>query len=265
MNLPAEIFPFIFLTPCFSGGAEGRQATGSELRVPPMRGQIRFWHRAAFGLSATDRIWGSVTAGASSSRVTLRLLAPLASENNRAPVLPHKTTGDGPRAALPSDKPGSFCIHRLPWCGDDDWRQAIEATMLWLLAGTLGFRSARAAGSIWPTAGWTPRKRDELAALLAPLQTTGWQAALAGLGNAKSAIELRQTASDTLGGNPTLFGSANPRKPSPVRFKVVRLGSATALLAVAPPAASLKLAETNLNGKPDPSRWNALGAWDHLF
>ena len=144
MKLSAENFPFTFLTPCFSGGAVGKDAKSCELRLPPVRGQIRFWHHAAFGLPSTDRIWGSVAGGARASRVAVRLLAPLQSEGRFAPVLPHKTHSAGSRAALPEKSAGGFSVQRLVSCSDDDWREAIEATMLWLLVGTLGFRSARA-------------------------------------------------------------------------------------------------------------------------
>jgi hypothetical protein len=92
-------------------------------------------------------------------------------------------------------------------------------------------------------------------------------AALIGLSAGKDALVLRKTASDTLGGHPTLFGRAEPREPSPVRFKVVRLGTAFALLALvrldpSKPTLSLRAAETALKPK---SNWSALGAWDPLF
>jgi hypothetical protein len=267
MKLASEDFPFTFLTPCFSGGAAGKNASHCELRVPAMRGQIRCWHRAAFGVEATDRVWGAVAGGVQASRVGLRLLAPVRSDGDFAPVLPHKTDGSGPRAALPEKTTGTLALQRLLSCSNVDWREALEATKLWLLAGTLGFRSARAAGSIWPTGNWAPTERDDLATLLAPLKAKGWQAALIGLSAGKDALVLRKTASDTLGGNPTLFGRAEPREPSPVRFKIVRLGTAFALLALvrldpSKPTLSLRAAETALKPK---SNWSALGAWDPLF
>jgi hypothetical protein len=137
--------------------------------------------------------------------------------------------------------------------------------MIWLLAGTLGYRANRAAGSVWPLESWAPRTRDELIALLTPLQTQCWSAALVGVGKAKLPDLLRETASDTPYGPANLFGCADPREPSHVRFKVIRLGTAHSLLALAPPSVVLKDAEIGVNSKRDPHRWSALGAWDYLW
>jgi hypothetical protein len=80
----------------------------------------------------------------------------------------------------------------------------------------------------------------------------------------KSWNELREAASDTPKGPPDLFGNAQPRKPSPVRFKVVELASGLCLLVYAPTKKALTDAETALKTKPDPRRWKALGAWKPL-
>ena len=80
----------------------------------------------------------------------------------------------------------------------------------------------------------------------------------------KSWGELRETASDTSGGHTQLFGKAQPREPSRVRFKVIELTTGLCLLVMAPSKESIKNAEIALKSKPDPHRWVDLGAWRPL-
>ncbi|MBI4657923.1 MAG: hypothetical protein HY735_03580 [Verrucomicrobia bacterium] len=267
MNLRTETFHFTFLTACFSGGAEGKEAKTSELRVPPVRGHIRFWHRATFGVESANRVWGSTDGDeGQGSRVAIRIGESLPPSRRDAPLLPHKTHGAS-RPALPPGATASIQLQRLPACSNDDWQQALTATRIWILAGTLGYRSSRAAGSVWPLESWTPRSRDELSGLLAPLLKkpgNPWAAALAGKPAAKTATALRETASDTPQGPAQLFGQAQPRRPSPVRFKVVELNPGSCLLVLAPSKQQLTAAEAALKSKPSPQRWNDLGAWQPL-
>lgn len=268
MNLQAETFRFTFLTPCFSGTAEGKDSTVSELRVPPIRGHIRFWHRAAYGAESANRVWGSTNGSeGQSSRVAVRIKAGLPPGRQSAPLLPHKVRGQGSRPALPADVAASIQLQRLPACSNDDWEKALTATKLWLLAGTLGYRSSRAAGSVWPNEPWAPQSRDDLARLLAPLiakTNQPWGAALVAESAGKSRTHLREAASDTPNGPAHLFGNTQPRRPSPVRFKVVELASGHCLLVIAPSKPALASAETALKSKPDPHRWDSLGAWKAL-
>src|SRR5690606_3011168 len=121
-----------------------------------------------------------------------------------------------------------FLLQRLPASSGEAWNHALQAVRTWLVAGTLGYRSNRAAGSVWPDADWTPANRQELARCLQPLlqhPRGRWSAALIGEGAGLSWLELRKAASDTPRGPGHLFGLAQPRTPSPTRFKVVRLDS----------------------------------------
>ena len=155
MNLVSETFCFKFLTPSFSGTAEGRNPTFSELRVPPIRGHIRFWHRAVFGPESTNRIWGSTTGNeGQGSRIAVRIESGIPPSRQTAQLLPHKTHGQGSRPALPAEAAASIQLQRLPACANDDWVKALAAAKLWLLAGSLGYRSSRAAGSVWPQEPW---------------------------------------------------------------------------------------------------------------
>jgi hypothetical protein len=268
MNLASETLRFKFLTPCFSGTAEGRNPAFSELRVPPIRGQIRFWHRAVFGPESANHIWGSTNGNeGSGSRIAVRIESGTPASRQTAQLLPHKTHGQGSRPALPAEAAASFQLQRLPACANDDWQKALGATQLWLVAGTLGYRSSRAAGSVWPQEPWAPGSRAELARLLAPLiarSSNPWGAALVAEAAQKSWGELRETASDTSGGNPQLFGRPQPREPSPVRFKVIELANGLCLLVIGPSKEFVENAEVALRNKPGPHRWIDLGVWKPL-
>ena len=269
MQLSTIEYGFEFLTPCFSGTAEGRDAALSELRVPPIRGHIRFWHRAAFGNPSANQVWGSANGNeGQGSRVAIRISSPTPTSGRRFPLLPHHPQRPGLRPALPDGSNAGIQLQRFPGCTNDDWDKANAAARLWLIAGTLGYRATRAAGSVWPLGDWAPKTREDLAGILAPLvarPSQPWGAALAGEAAVLSWADLRKTASDTPAGPPNLFGGANPRKPSPVRFKVVRLAGSLRLLAMAPSRESITHAEAALNNKPDPRRWVSLGPWQRLW
>lgn len=263
MKLPAATFEFGFLTACFSGTAEGKEARESELRVPPIRGHVRMWHVAAFGARSCAEVWGSTAGEGSGSRVGMRLAAtPPPSEKGSA-LLPHKDRQGGSRPALAAGTRATLELTRLPPCRDEQWAKARAAVRLWLLLGTLGLRSNRAAGSIWPA--HPPADAAALKAELTRLGLTRTAVALIGMGAGKSAAELRETASDTVEDRRgDVFGQSSPRKPSPVRFKVIRLGDGYCLLAHAPEAGLLTRAGEMLLCKPRPERWQALGPWKLL-
>lgn len=259
MKLPAATFTFEFLTDCFSGTAEGKEARESILRVPPIRGHVRAWHAHAFGPASCNEIWGSTAGNGSGSFVAMRLIAPPPPSEHRSDILPHKDRG-GSRAALIAGTRASLELTRLPLCDNGQWAKAQAAVRLWLLLGGLGLRSARAAGSVWPVEPSPPADAGAFRAELGRLGLQRTAVALIGEGAGKLATDLRQTASDTVNDR-AVFGQSNPRTPSPVRFKVIRLGDGDCLLAHAPDAQCLTNAETLLNNKPSPARWRAMGPW----
>jgi len=168
---------------------------------------------------------------------------------------------------MPVGARASIQLQRLPSCTHSDWAEALTSTKLWLLAGTLGYRSNRAAGSVWPTEPWAPRSLTDLADLLGPLIAKAcvpWAAALVGAAAHKSWAELREAASATPRGPAHLFGCAQPRTPSPVKFKIPSLESGLCLLVLAPSKTLITEAEAKLKNKPDPHRWNELGQWRFL-
>lgn len=307
MQLKHIDFQFTLLTPCFSGTALGKEADHAEMRIPPIRGHVRFWHRVLFraadynrvgnldelgtgrgvsrvlfGAADCNRVWGSASGNkGQGSRVSVRFVG-CVSTTHATPeptLLPHKPNPNqrGPRPALAAGEFFTLRLQRLVGCTNEDWNHAQRAVKLWLLVGGLGLRSNRAAGSVWPIGEWVPRDADSFMAALQDLGLGNWSVALIGEGKNKSADELRETASDTIQGNPhrQIFGGINPRQPSPTKFKVIRLGQSCCLLAVAPHQSVLggdgqqrpilREAERLLHAKPNPSRWTALGPWNYLL
>ncbi len=171
------------LSPCFCGGANGKEGD-AELRIPSIRGQLRYWLRivchdkdypntttkkehAVFGgirgraLGFHVSAKGGAVVDSVASRVALEtsVMSPLGKESY--PMCPHKTGTDAaPRNGLSPDQ--SF---HLSWqlLLDDaavksDFLCALKA---WVLLGGLGARSNRAAGSIWRK-NWKPTEADFL-------------------------------------------------------------------------------------------------------
>lgn len=272
MQLHYKEFSFTLLTPCFSGTALGKQADRAEMRIPPIRGHVRFWHRVLFGVGDCNRVWGAASGDQGyASRVSIRFvgLVPSVHAQPPPPVLPHKDKPNqrGHRPALAAGESFTLRLQRLPGCTDTDWDHAQKAVQLWLLIGGLGLRANRAAGSVWPKGNWVPKTGDDLKNLLQMLGLKKWCVALAGLGKGKSADELRATASDTIQGKSPrdIFGGINPRQPSNIKFKVIELADGLCLLASAQHVNIMRKAEQLLNQKPNATRWKALGAWNYIF
>ena len=263
MQLQYEPFTFTLLTPCFSGTALGRLADQAEMRIPPIRGHVRFWHRALFDPADANRVWGSTDGNeGQGSRVALRLTQCAVVGKHPAPVLPHDLRKSGKdRMSVQAGESFTFLLQRLVGCTLDNWDHAQKAVRLWLLLGCLGLRSNRAAGSVWPEGNWVP---DDADALKEQLQELGYRrpVGLAGLDRSLSANTLRETASDTVtstGRNHPRFGGTSPRDPSPTKFEVARLGRQHVLLITGP---ELSAAFNDLKHKP---RWQALGPWQPLL
>jgi hypothetical protein len=286
MQLQTARFQFTLLTPCFGGTALGKLDDHAEMRIPPIRGHVRFWHRALFSADDCNRVWGNA-AGTSghASRVALRFAGQVSDKQAlpKPSLLPHKgKTSGSPRAALASGETFVLQLQRLINCSNTDWDHAQRAVKAWLLLGCVGLRSNRAAGSVWPEDSWVPDTPETLKATLEELGLRGWSVAVVGLGSSSTPARLRETASDTLSGftNVPIFGGIKPREPSPTKFKVARMRkdhaqeSEHCLIALAPSRPAflnnhsqpiLQHAEQLLRDKGDPVRWKELGQWQHLL
>ena len=156
MKLQTVDFPFRILTPTFCGGADNQAP--AELRPPSIRGQVRFWHRVLFGDASRDAVWGSSAGNGTGSKVALVLDRPFAKGETKERLLPHcdanstdkqeKKKAESRRSAVSAGLRFNLTLQRLVSCSNDDWEGAQKAVKLWLLLGTLGLRSTRAAGSV---------------------------------------------------------------------------------------------------------------------
>lgn len=164
---------FRVVTPMFLGGASPTEA--AELRVPSLKGVLRFWWRAFQWGKVQDvadlrrqeaDLFGSSDVG--QSRFLVRLDAPVTETNtvqeNWPPASWQRYTGYGLRdkGERKFIKPGrEFALHlNLRRCGDEQRRQLIGALQLFGLAGGLGSRSRKGWGSVtlirMQGSDWTP-------------------------------------------------------------------------------------------------------------
>lgn len=243
-----------FITPLFSRGSyEDRP----EVRPASIRGQLHWWFRALGG-NATDEkaIFGGVHGGATASKVVVRVSS-LVGTTGSVNTLPHKNGAQAsPKAAYQIGT--KFDLHILSRLGGLDKRlqSALDRTLeTWLLLGTLGLRSTRAAGSFrWeaipPLGNGSFRSPADFGAFEVRCQELlrGAPLRFALLDQNYSAAEqARRVVSDTLGGRDDnqgqndlsllhdplgKIGRRGERKTSPLRFRIVGIGTQFRIAAV---------------------------------
>jgi hypothetical protein len=241
------------------GGAEGKGGR-AEARVASIRGQVRWWHRKAQLQPVCNVVWGQTTPSVIGSKVSLCILPSPDAQHQKADILPHALDKSGkPRDALASDQFFKLRLTRLVGCSPEAWEAALKAVKLWLLLGTIGLRANRAAGSVWPVGDWVPK---DVAALGTELPKLGYSrpvmlADKAILSHSSlhheptDALKLRHAASDTVKGHRQYFGEIQPRTPSPLKMKVIRLDGECHLLLTGLDLAGMAAARKALgNGKP---------------
>ncbi len=167
----------IFLSPCFCGGADNKSAP-AELRVPSVRGQLRYWARVLFhdpcnGAAAAfeeHQLFGGIRGrnlgfrhpehheeplDAVASRFVVRLRCRTATPvKDYFLVCPHDPAKRG-RSGYAPDTEFDLDWSEFTTVGgssETEFRRVLKA---WVLLGGLGARSTRAAGSVW-RAGWKP-------------------------------------------------------------------------------------------------------------
>lgn len=242
----------VFVTPLFSHGA----SDVPEVRAPSIRGMLRGWFRLLGGdLVAERRVFGGISQSDSSghdetraSRIVVRVTN-VVFTSARPPALPHKAGyAAAPRNAYAA---GTSCeiviMDRLGGLKPDDAGLLTRAIKAWLMMGTLGFRSTRAAGSFtweWAEFPYPQTAADYQSACDTVLEDAPVRSAL--LAEDFSSAEVaRRVASDTIGGrddnngNDSLHAVHDPlgcikphRKTSPLKFRVVQFGGSFRLLAV---------------------------------
>ncbi len=222
-----------FVSPLFSHGATDTP----EIRPASIRGMLHHWFRLVGGSSEQERsVFGSVHGGAAASKVVVRISGVLARPGNQN-TLPHKMGGEAsPRSAF---LPGATCTLRIssrsPLSAEEDklFRDAVHA---WLLMGTLGYRSTRAAGSfVWESEDFpVPAPQDYQAAMDRLASKGKFKAALLQQ-EYPDAEKPRRLVSDSLAmeeHNRPLGGLKPKRKTSPLKYRIVRLGNRFRLVAV---------------------------------
>ncbi|SRR5579885_631302 len=255
------------LTPLFNRGAY--QDT-PEIRVPSIRGMVRWWFRVLGGTPDEEKqVFGGMkkfgrqfAKDVMASRLVFRVSqvrAPRA--NPDPPTLPHKQGGQAsPQAAF---APGArFRLEVFSRFGplDQGLQRKVESALeVWLLLGALGLRANRGGGNVWPADGTAPQTSAELHQRLNQCGCN-WPVMLAGEQVGRTADELRRAATDTVDGMPHVFGKARGgREASKVKFKIARFSDGLRLLITAPDENTLRQAQAALKGKLcKPETWQPL-------
>jgi hypothetical protein len=258
------------LTPLFNRGAY--QDT-PEIRIPSIRGMVRWWFRALGGTPDEEKavfggmkgfgnrleIKNEVCASKLVFRVTVIEGKPAPPPG--LPTLPHKQGGHAaPQAAfLPGARFRLEVFNRLSPLGPELQRKVENALEVWLLLGALGLRANRGGGSVWPGDGKAPKTSVELRQRLSECGCN-WPVMLAGKEVGAEVEELRKAATDTKNGMPDIFGQASHhRQASKVKFKIVRLDDRLRLLITAPDQQILQKAKDALADKLcKPDSWQQI-------
>lgn len=147
------VFEFQFLTPALLAGADQNSA---EMRIHSLRGALRWWTRFLYGEEYENEVFGYVKGKKCvPSTVNLRLINSLGKVLKS--VNAQTLTGDpfdyflwplrtNPRGALDANSRYKVVMQVKPGCKDID-EGILKA---FLLYGSLGTRSRRAYGSVWP-------------------------------------------------------------------------------------------------------------------
>lgn len=253
-----RIIDLEFITPLFSHGATDQP----EIRPASIRGQLHAWFRILGGdIEAERRVFGGIKQGKADSRkmpskgetLASHVVVRVSNVEGRIrelPTLPHKQGGmAAPRKACDvGTKCQVMITDRLGGLKEADEDLLNRATNVWLLMGTLGFRTTRAAGSFVWTDESFPMPGDPIAyqdACRNLLDETSAQAKVAVLGKEYASAEAaRRDVSDSLGGRDhhdeqndlaelhdplgKVFGG---RKTSPLKYRIVRFGDKYRILA----------------------------------
>lgn len=256
------------LTPLFNRGAY--QDT-PEIRVPSIRGMVRWWFRALGGSADEEKeVFGGMKRFghtlASEVRASKLVFRVTQVEARIAPTpgistLPHKQGGQaGQQAAF---QPGARfhleVFSRFDPLHSQLQRKVEDALEVWLLLGALGLRANRGGGNVWPADNTAPNNPAELRQRLIQ-HRCNWPVMIASEEVGHTVEELRKAATDTKNGMPLIFGEAFPnRRASKVKFKIVRFGENLRLLVAAPDTESLRQAKEALKGKlSKPETWQPI-------
>jgi len=252
-----------YLAPLFCRGAYKNQP---EIRVPSIRGMVRWWFRKLGGTAAEEKIlFGGMKKFASdntvhASNLVIRVISEQVVGVGEFSTLPHKHGGDSnPQYAFKPN--GSFALKvfsRFDRLKPDSEIKVKNAIEVWTLLGALGLRANRAGGSLWPVGELAPETAIQLRTRL---NAAGfkWPVYLAPEAVGTAGETLRAAATDTVEGHPQVFGSIRRpvgRLSSPLKIKVIRLDGKLRLLITAPTESMIREAQAALKGHlSQPEGW----------
>ena len=248
-----------FITPLFSHGA----TDAPEIRPASIRGQLHAWFRIVGGdIEAERRVFGGIKQKKADPRVMKSHMDTMASKIVvrvsgitglpvvDLPTLPHKRERmAAPRKAFPAGTKCRVTIQdRLGGLSENDAALLNRAIGAWLLMGTLGFRSTRAAGSFaWSDESFPmpaePQAYEDVCRDL--LDEVNARAKVAVLGKDYTSSETaRRDVSDSLGGREDRDGQNDlarihyplgkvfgGRKTSPLKYRILRFKNVFRILA----------------------------------
>ena len=228
----SEKYSFELLTATLCHGAFPKEE--AELREPSIRGHLRSWHTILWGEEDTALCWGNAGRNSSASKVVLRLSRPGKEQTGKASFLPHKKfAGTEVPALLPLQNKYTLGVSFRYLRNDAEGvvSRVRKTIRCWLLMGTVGQRSTRAFGSVWPLDD-PPASVDSLEEELCNL-LEGCDYAFK-LSPRINGLPDMRLCTDTLQGaaNEVFFGyvKGRERKTSPLKMKFVRLNGVYHLL-----------------------------------
>lgn len=217
-----KVYVISTTTPIFSYGADRETP---EIRATSIRGMVRWWFRALGKEDESKKIMGdaagSKESGASASKVIFRVVTKDNIEVKKANLLPHKNMAT--KKAIASASVFELHVIERFKLEDKDWELLQRVIETWLMLGTIGARSTRAGGCVYDSSlvfknkdEWLLKARELLKGSKIEVHISSARKEPLG--------ELRKYCTDTV--KNSCLGSANPRKESPLRFKIIKIGEA---------------------------------------
>lgn len=231
------------LTPCFCAGFDQDKP---EIRVPSIRGQLRFWTRLLYDPKHDQRseylLFGGIKGklhgyekDSVASAISLRVKTSPFRPVEGVSLCPHDSSGKkGKRNAVPAGTTFELFWHeRLPHL-EKRMKMFLKVIDAWCLLGSLGARQTRAAGSVW-LLKYAPSISDFEARVKSLLLPSSVKVSVLGNGMENSEY-LRRIATDTVIGNfdgALGYAKGRDRKASPLKLKVGRFNDGFRLIALA--------------------------------
>lgn len=256
---------FELLSPCFCAGVSKAHP---EMRLPSIRGQLRWWYRILCGTGNPEyELFGGVKGKsfgyddeAVASRFNFSLeFVPSKLRLDKKMLVPHKKDRRGEsdkRFECEAVLAGSqftlswsaqphpdFSAKETDMIVSETRIQQLERVLkAWFLLGTVGRRATRAMGSVWPV-GFKPSiaEFNEIVNSLNLPETVRWAVLNAEACDPRhSADDLVKIAGETvhglkrdqITGDPLGFVAGSSRKASPLRFKIGKFNDGLRLITI---------------------------------